>query len=363
MSDSLDQDADGTATHADGVGDPVDEPAIDSDLSDPVRRGGVESKPLSESCRGSNSCSREHCYAPDAACVDGNSHYQDCDDWSGGAGARTAEPSGQRPTWSGHALGAVDLEVVTALRRPRLVAIAGAAGAGKTSALATYFLAIRKGHQPGGLAFSGSFTLIGWHSVARHLSFPPAGSRGFPPHTTSSGGRSPALLHLRLANPSGGHADLLLTDVPGEWFEEWAFDSSAASGAQWIAERADVFAVMSDSVALSGADRGVACSNYGALADRVSSVAAGRQAIPIRAKADVEVPDGIRSRLQGIDQRAFGMEAHPLSVVVAGQSQPVIGVLDDLVVAAVVPRLAKRQPRPAYGDPFLDMSSSEMTSQ
>ena len=309
-------------------------------------------------------CSRLHCYAPDTGCLDGNASHGDCDDWGGGVEARSPEISGQRPTWTGHSLGAIDLEVATAHRRPRFVAVVGAAGVGKTTALATYFLALRKGHRPADMRFAGSFTLLGWHAVTRHFGFPPSGSRRFPPHTTiSAGSRAPALLHLRFATQAGRHQDILFSDVPGEWFEEWAFEASAAEGAQWIAERADLFVVMSDSDALAGAERGIACNNYATLASRVSSAAGGRPVIPVRAKADIEVPASIVERLRGVDRRFFGCEAQPLSVLAERGSAPLLGALDDVTGLALAQRGLSPQIRQPYQDPFLDFSSSRMVTE
>ena len=307
-------------------------------------------------------CPRGHCYAPDTGCLDGHASHDDCAHWDGEPEERAPGTSSQRPTWTGHSLGATDLEVVAVHRRPRLVAVVGAAGVGKTTALATYFLALRKGHRPLDMRFAGSFTLLGWHSVTRHLGFPPAGSRGFPPHTTSSADRSPALLHLRLATQAGLHHDLLFSDVPGEWFEEWAFEASAVEGAQWIAERADLFVVMSDSAALAGTDRGIARNDYRALASRVSSAAGGRPVIPVRAKADIDVPLNIVERLRDVDLRLFGREAQPLSVLAERGSVPQLGALDDITGLALAQRDFSPQVRQPHGDPFLDFSSPHMVT-
>lgn len=308
------------------------------------------------------SCSRAHCYAPDTGCLDGHTSHDGCDHWDGGTAERAPGTSSQRPTWTGHSLGATDLEVVAVHRRPRLVAVVGAAGVGKTTALATYFLALRKGHRPLDMRFAGSFTLLGWHSVTRHLGFPPSGSRGFPPHTTSSVDRSPALLHLRLATPAGQHQDLLFSDVPGEWFEEWAFEASAVEGAQWIAERADLFVVMSDSAALAGTERGIAHNNYRALASRVSSAAGDRPVIPVRAKADVDVPLNIVERLRGVDLQLFGREAEPLSVLAERGSLPPLGALDHITGLALAQRGFSSPARQPHGDPFLDFSSPQVVT-
>ena len=307
-------------------------------------------------------CSRTHCYAPDTGCLDGHTSHDDCDHWDGGTAERAPGTPRQRPTWTGHSLGATDLEIVAGHRRPRLVAVVGAAGVGKTTALATYFLALRKGHRPLNMRFAGSFTLLGWHSVTRHLSFPPEGSRGFPPHTTSSADRSPALLHLRLAAPAGQHQDLLFSDVPGEWFEEWAFEASAAEGAQWIAERADLFVVMSDSAALAGADRGIACSNYRTIASRVSSAAGDRPVVPVRAKADIDVLPNIVKRLRDVDRQMFGREAEPLSVLAERGSFPPLEALDRITGLALARRGVSSPPRQPHGDPFLDFSSPRVVT-
>ena len=307
-------------------------------------------------------CSREHCFAPDTGCLDGHASHDDCAHWNGETEEPAPGTSSQRPAWTGHSLGATDLEVVAAHRRPRLVAVVGATGVGKTTALATYFLALRKGHRPHDMRFAGSFTLLGWHAVTRHFGFPPEGSHSFPPHTTSSADRSPALLHVRLATPPGQHQDLLFSDVPGEWFEEWAIKASAAAGAQWIAERADLFVVMSDSNALAGANRGKAFNDYHNLADRVRTAAGGRHVIPVRAKADIDVPSNIVERLRDVDRRLFGREAQPLSVLAQRGSAPLLGALDEVTGLVVAHRGFSQQVRQPYGDPFLDFSSPQLVT-
>ena len=323
-----------------------------------MRGDGPAGSAASVSIRGG--CSRKHCFAPDTGCLDGQASHDDCAHWDG----ETEEhaPGTQRPTWTGHSLGATDLEVVAVHRRPRLVAVVGAAGVGKTTALATYFLALRKGHRPLGMQFAGSFTLLGWYAVTRHLGFPPSGSHSFPPHTTSSADRSPALLHVRLATPAGQHQDLLFSDVPGEWFEEWAIEASAVAGAQWIAERADLFVVMSDSDALAGAERGVACNDYDILASRVSTAAGGRHVIPVRAKADIDVPPNIVERLRHVDRRLFGREAQPLSVLAERGSTPLMGALDEVTGLVLARRGFSPRVRQHYGDPFLDFSSPQLVT-
>ena len=119
---------------------------------------------------------------------------------------------------------------------------------------------------------------------------------------------------------------------------------------------------MSDSGALAGADRGVACNNYNILASRVSSVAGGRPVIPVRAKADIDVPLDIVERLRHLDLRLFGCEAQPLSVLAERGSVPLLGALDDVTGLVLAQRGFSSQVRQPYGDPFLDFSSLQMVT-
>ena len=365
MADST-QDPRTVGADADGVQDNNnDNGPLDTGITSPSETSEPKDDTLTSSdtlTSTQGSCSLRSCYAPDVGCLDGNTSYDECDDWNGATEERDTEISGRRPAWTGRSLGATDLEVVAAHRRPRLVAVVGAHNAGKTTALATYFLAIRKGYRPVDDRFAGSFTLLGWHAITRHFDFPTSGSRSFPPHTSSAANRSPALLHLRLATQAGRHRDLLFTDVPGEWFEEWAVDISAVEGAQWIAERADLFVVMSDSDALSGNKRGLALNNYRMLASRVGSTADGRPVIPVRAKADIDVPSNIAERLQDVDNRLFGSEARPLSVLAKRGSVPLLEALDEAIKLALAPRHISPREHPRYRDPFLDFSSPRMVA-
>lgn len=344
---------------------PSHDPTERADVIDVVAASAAVDEsppPCAPGHRATGTCARPSCFAPDSKCVDGEEDHQACGDWQGIAPDSPKQHAAQRPNWTGRSFGTVDLELVAAIRRPRVVALVGAAGAGKTSALATFFLALRRGCGNGGLSFAGSYTLVGWHDVSRHLGFPPGGSRGFPPHTTSSGGRQPALLHVRLATAGRECFEVLFTDVPGEWFEEWAYDEAAGEGAGWIAERADVFAVLSDSSALSGESRGLACNDYAALAARVSALADNRSVIPIRSKADIDVPAPIEARLAAIDQREFGTDARRFSVVSADDSSPALTALDEVLAVATQQRFLEQVQVDTTGDPFLDLRSPALWS-
>lgn len=259
-----------------------------------------------------NLCGREHCYAPDVMCVLG---LDDCANLAGGAdegAARDSTADGHRLPWSGLALGSGDLPAVTGLGRVHLVAVVGAAGAGKTTALAAHWLAARRGAGRWGPSFAGSYTLQGWHQIARHLQWG-ADSRGFPPHTSATSGRVPALLHYAVTH-DGTVKHLLYADVPGEWYRAWAMDVNAVPGANWIAAHAASFVLLADTVALSGPERGRARADYQALARRVASAAAGRPVVPVRTKADVELRETWRAQVEDLNRNLFDADTTPVSV-------------------------------------------------
>ena len=181
----------------------------------------------------------------------------------------------------------------------------GLSGAGKTTTLAAAQLARRRGE--GGIgAFAGSYTLFGWHRITRHLEWAPWGEGAFPPHTVLSDSRTPALLHMALRAERIHH--LLYSDVPGEWFKSWAYDAEAVPGASWLVDHADAFLLFADSEVLGSVQRGEARAYYTALAKRLHSACAGRPVIPVRSKADLEVPQQISETIERINSELFGAE-------------------------------------------------------
>lgn len=280
------------------------------------------------------SCSRDSCYAPETSCVLGKNP---CENFSAAATQEGAVGStGPTLPWSGLSLGLNDLTAVTATGRHRLVALVGLAEAGKTTALAAHWIAARRGGGRYGRAFAGSFTLDGWHRIARHLQWLPWGSGGFPPHTTASDRRSPSLLHMTLTT-IGSPLHVLYTDVPGEWFRAWAYDAASVQGATWIADHADVFVVVADSHALAGPTRGEARADYEAIAERVASVARDRPVVPVRSKADVEVPSAVVAHIDEVNRRLFDAETTLVSVHERARA-PITEAVDRAVDAAIAAR-------------------------
>jgi hypothetical protein len=92
---------------------------------------------------------------------------------------------------------------------------------------------------------------------------------------------------------------VLFADAPGEWFREWAdqADSETAAGALWLAQNADVLAVLNDSEALAGPDRGTYRSQQSRLIGRTGDAAGDRPVVVVWAKSDIELAPGLRSQL------------------------------------------------------------------
>lgn len=138
--------------------------------------------------------------------------------------------------WSGTALGMDDLWRFQLGPDPRLLLVAGSEDAGKTCLLVGMWVALANGPLRGSdnvWRFLGSESLRGW----RNLSDPAYDWKGdrdrILPRTSITDLRQPSFLHLRVSRDWGEHlSDLLLSDLPGEWFEAWA--RSAPEGARRI---------------------------------------------------------------------------------------------------------------------------------
>lgn len=282
-------------------------------------------------------CSRPACFAPETSCVLG--FEEDCEHLE----ARTQEVAeiddheGHGLPWSGLALGLNDLFPIVALGRPNVVGVVGAANAGKTTLLAAHWICARRGLGLFGRQFAGSYSLSGWHQIARHLQWIPYGS-GFPPHTSAADERSPALLHVMYQH-QGARRQVLVTDAPGEWFTRWAEEPSAVEGARWVADQSDVFLLLADSDALRGPDRGLVRGEYEALALRLHTAARGRPVIPLLTKADLEVPPPIVEFVEALNRRLFGMAT--LRVSASDETaDPITAPIDAGIQAAFADRYA-----------------------
>lgn len=277
----------------------------------------------------SRRCSIAACNAPEVTCTQGEFNHEDCPHWQAVAQPATeSEELGNesvsdgeiRFPWTGNAMGPTDLPFLAGASRTKLVTIAGAAEAGKTSLLSAFYLLISRGIRPTGVEFGGSLTLEGWENISSHLRWSIKHGPSFPPHTSSGGGRRPGMLHLSLQTPTNV-CDLVAADAPGEWFSEWASSklTPQAEGARWLAECSDIFLVVADSQALAGPQRGQARKATTELLRRVGAEAHGRPVALVWTKCDIQVPEEVQAAVREAAVRSkvappeFRVSMHPAS--------------------------------------------------
>lgn len=256
------------------------------------------------------SCSNDFCFPDDLGCHAGCPTVGECPYFqaeqnpvtAAGAEVSTAELTGRRVGWTGSAMGLSDLEPLAARSRLVLIGLAGVANAGKTTFLALLYSLLRQGHAIPGYRFAGSYTLPGWELLAGFLTFEDGSNQvTFPPHTTRNAGRVPGLLHLAAKDAEGNLLDVVFTDAPGEWFNEWRSQQAAdlAEGAAWIHQQGDGFLLFADCEELIGTARGAARNQLQMVADRLLDQLGSRPLGLVWAKSDFgEVRPAIRDSIQ-----------------------------------------------------------------
>lgn len=253
-------------------------------------------------------CSHRRCHVPDTSCYLGELTPQNCPEWKKGDAEAPAEISQDGRDsllpWSGSAMGTRDLAFLTGRGEAKLVAIIGPHNAGKTTLLAAWYQHVGRTGRAAGQLFAGSYTLSGWEAVGHSLRWE-GGAPKFPPHTASTAGRAPGMLHLALR--SGTIGDYLFADSPGEWFQRWAVDQTApdAEGARWLTARAACLVVIADCEALAGPQRGNARADLQQLLRRTALVREGRPVALAWTKADVQISDVIRQAVREAALRAM----------------------------------------------------------
>ena len=255
-------------------------------------------------------CVKKDCYPEETGCnYEGCEVLMDCphyksDQKTGSENTLQTEASEffVRVPWTGNAMGMNDLGYLTSMNKVTIIGITGVASAGKTTFLATLYCLLRHGTAVGTYRLAGSLTLRGWENIAWYLSWKANGSiqfPQFPPHTTNNAGRVPGLLHLRLQDESNELRNIVFTDAPGEWFDDWTFNEkdANAAGALWIHAVADAFLLFADCDMLAGEQLGKARKQTRMVADRIKQGLNNRPFGLIWSKSDVSVDAVIKAQI------------------------------------------------------------------
>jgi len=203
------------------------------------------------------SCSKNSCY-DELRCLVGHVHKKDCPNWESNKTESSTKvefdvPEGNSHllSWSGSSMGMDDINLLTERTNSMLFGSIGEANSGKTTFLGLLYLLLNDGQFIKHWNFSNSYSILGWEYIANYLRYQSGNKSEFPPHTSSFGGRDVGLLHLGLLNDESLF-DLMLTDVPGEWFTNWSNDvsGSGTGNANWINENSRGFFLFIDCEAL-----------------------------------------------------------------------------------------------------------------
>lgn len=154
--------------------------------------------------------------------------------------------------WSGYALGGDEAGSFLWDPRTLLFTVVGGKDRGKTCLLTAFYIQLANGFTADfPYRFCGSRSLEGFRRLSDSAFAWQGGEERILPRTTNSSFRQPSFLHLALKrdNPAthlyGPAQHVLLTDMPGEWFESWV-----DHGSEGLPERLD-FLQRSDGILLT----------------------------------------------------------------------------------------------------------------
>jgi len=234
--------------------------------------------------------------------------------------------------WTGNSFGLSDLNFLAAGSNPLIIGVTGVADAGKTSFLATLYCLIRNGRKIGNYQFSGSLTLTGWENIAWYLSWKENNEIQYPPHTSSNAGRVPGLLHLAIKNQEGLRKDLIFTDAPGEWFNNWTYNKNDenAAGARWIHQNADSFLLFADCETLSSPKRGIARNQIKLVADRLKENLGARPLGLIWSKSDLNISSEMKLQITNYIQNSHLENYQEFQTSVRGKDNFHQSILDSV---------------------------------
>jgi len=193
-------------------------------------------------------------------CLEGHEHYEaECPYYEARAGPDALEESSQpsddveieetpgqmrgRRFWAGSELGVKDASVIMRARYTHLIGLVGPTGVGKTCFLNALYLKASSSDAPlNRYRFAGSSSLSGFEERARYARIWEEGRipEKLSERTILREPRQPGFMHLRLAKAADPRViyEILLTDLPGEWFETVIDDAASADRLMFL-RRAD----------------------------------------------------------------------------------------------------------------------------
>jgi len=156
------------------------------------------------------------------------------------------EQGEQRLFWSGLELGAEEVDSIMKARYGHVIGLVGPTGVGKTCYLSSLYLKAGSVTEPlSAYRFAGSLSLQGFEDRARGARTWSGGQipQKLSERTLHQDPRQPGLMHIQVAeiDPSGSQYDLLMTDLPGEWFERLVDDASSADRLRFLARADGIF--------------------------------------------------------------------------------------------------------------------------
>ncbi|MEP7122660.1 MAG: hypothetical protein ABJE95_17180 [Byssovorax sp.] len=157
--------------------------------------------------------------------------------------------------WSGSALGGEEAGEFLWDPRSKLFTIMGGEDRGKTCFLTAFYIQLANGYTAGfPWRFCGSRSLQGFQRLTDPAFDWQGGEKPIVPRSTQSSFRQPSFLHVALKRDGSRHAlptHLILTDMPGEWFDTWIdMGSSGLPDTLEFLPRSDGFLLVIDAPAV-----------------------------------------------------------------------------------------------------------------
>lgn len=193
------------------------------------------------------------------------------------------EPRAASRFWSGNSFGLDGLADLRADSDPRLVVVVGSEDAGKTCLLTAQYLCVSNGGDavfP--YRFAGSHTLRGFENLARaNWNWDGAVPTNIPARTTQQDARTAGFYHLAFkpslddnrCTVSNSVRHIVLSDMPGEWFDRWSQDANDTARMPFLPS-SYAFWVVVDLPALSSNRKAArrACALLGRVVDYAAGV-------------------------------------------------------------------------------------------